>query len=159
MTATTGSVKGQRTRHKNNPDFVAEKLAAIPDLSRAELVEMWIVAYRHPPPKGLSRRLLEYAAAYHLQVQAFGGLKPATRRKLRQWTAAGGAGAVPQAQPAKAKVLSPGTRLVREWHGKTHTVEVLEGGFLCNGQRYRSLSEIACAITGSRWSGPRFFGL
>jgi hypothetical protein len=146
-------------RNRDDADVVAEKLVAIPDLSRAELVEMWITVYRNPPPKGLSRRLLEYAAAYHLQARAFGGLKPVLRRKLRQLAAAGGASAVPKMQPAKAKVLSPGTRLVREWHGKTHTVEVIKGAFLFDGQRYRSLSEIARAITGSRWSGPRFFGL
>ncbi len=58
-----------------------------------------------------------------------------------------------------SKTLPPGTRLVREWHGRPYTVEVLESGFLCDGQRYRSLSEVARAITGARWSGPRFFGL
>ena len=55
--------------------------------------------------------------------------------------------------------LAPGSRLVREWQGRPHTIEVLEDGFLYVGRRYRSLSEIARAITGARWSGPRFFGL
>jgi hypothetical protein len=146
-------------RNRADGDSVAKKLAAIPDRSRAELVEMWIAAYRKPPPKGLSRRLLEYAAAYHLQVKAFGGLKPSTRRKLRQLAGSNSSSAKPLTAPAKAKFLSPGTRLVREWRGKTHTVEVIEGAFLCDGQRYRSLSEVARAITGARWSGPRFFGL
>ncbi len=146
-------------RHRLDGNIVAQKLAAILDLPRAELVKMWISAYRRPPPKGISRRLLEYAAAYHVQEQAYGGLKPTTRRKLRQLAGSNSSSAVPLALPAKAKVLSPGARLVREWHGKTHTVEVIEGGFLCDGQRYRSLSEIARAITGARWSGPRFFGL
>lgn len=58
-----------------------------------------------------------------------------------------------------SKSPPPGTRLVREWNGRNHTVEVLEQGFLCDGQRYRSLSAVARAITGARWSGPRFFGL
>lgn len=146
-------------RNRADGDAVAEKLAAIPDLPRAELVEMWIVAYKKPPPKGLSRRLLEYAAAYYIQAQAFGGLKPSTRRKLRQLAGSNSSSAKLLTEPTKAKFLSPGTRLVREWRGKIHTVEVVEGAFLCDGQRYRSLSEIARAITGARWSGPRFFGL
>jgi hypothetical protein len=59
----------------------------------------------------------------------------------------------------QAGALTPGSRLVREWHGRSHTVEVGDNGFLYAGRRYRSLSEVARAITGARWSGPRFFGL
>lgn len=147
------------SRRKQDPEGVAEQLAALPDLPREVLVEKWIVAYGRPPPKGLSRRLLVYAAAYHIQVQAFGGLKPALRRKLRQVAKANGSDPTPLAPLAKAKILSPGSRLVREWHGKTYQVDVIEGGFLCDGRRYRSLSGVARAITGARWSGPRFFGL
>ena len=58
-----------------------------------------------------------------------------------------------------APALAPGSRLIREWRGRTHTVDVLDSGFRCDGKQYRSLSEIARAITGGRWSGPRFFGL
>jgi hypothetical protein len=54
---------------------------------------------------------------------------------------------------------TPGTRLIREWHGQTHLVDVLEKGMLYQGRTYRSLSEVARVITGARWSGPRFFGL
>lgn len=66
-----------------------------------------------------------------------------------------------QAKPQRnlRKSLEPGTRLVREWNGSTHVVEVTERGFVWNGQAYRSLSAVARAITGARWSGPRFFGL
>lgn len=127
--------------------------------SRAELIEAWIRAYRRPPPKGISTRLLAYAAAYNAQVRQFGGLKPSVHRALHELAAG------PETQtptPGKwPKVVSvgPGTRLVREWHGKTHIVDVLDDGVSYQGRTYRSLSEVARIITGARWSGPRFFGL
>ncbi len=138
---------------------VQDDISALPDLSRAALVEQWTTAYGRPPPKGLSRRLLEYAAAYNLQSKAFGALKPTVRRKLRQPTRTGHVGSPPAPRAAASKGLFPGSRLVREWHGRIYTVDVLETGFLCNRQHYGSLSEVARAITGARWSGPRFFGL
>jgi hypothetical protein len=128
---------------------------AVSGLPREELVDAWIKAHKGPPPKGISRRLLEYSAAYHEQARALGGLKPTTRRKLRQIAASRVDGNNPI---GKRKQMAPGSRLIREWQGQTHTVEVLEAGFLYDGQRYRSLSEIARFITGARWSGPRFFG-
>ncbi len=67
-------------RSARRPEDVANELAAIPELSRTALVERWAAAYGRPPPKGMSRRLLEYAAAWHLQSQTFGGLDPAVRR-------------------------------------------------------------------------------
>jgi len=107
----------------------------------------------------LSRRLLEYAASYQAQARVYGGLKPAVRRRLLQ-TAASQPGSADGALHRKRPgILTPGTRLVREWHGRSHTVEVAENGFLYAGRRYRSLSEVAAAITGARWSGRRFFGL
>jgi len=135
-----------------------EALEAIPNLPRALLVERWTEIYRNPPPKGISRRLLEYAYAYLLQVQAYGGLKPAARRKLQQLAQLSDSD-IPPATAAKSRALSPGSRLVREWHGQTHIVDVLESGFQCGDRHYRSLSEVARTITGARWSGPRFFGL
>tara|TARA_B100000965_G_scaffold406790_1_gene448700 strand:+ start:90785 stop:91228 length:444 start_codon:yes stop_codon:yes gene_type:complete len=140
-------------------DGVAEALSAIFGLSRRELIERWEKAHGRPPPKGLSRRLLEYSAAYQVQVKAFGGLKPTIRRKLRSWVARKDKLPHTSNAPRRSTALSPGTRLVREWHGVTHTVEVLEKGFLYEGETYRSLSKIAGVITGARWSGPRFFGL
>ncbi len=138
---------------------VADGLAAIPGLPRAALIERWTEAYGRPPPKGISRRLLEYAAAYHLQAQALGGLKPAVLRKLRRLAGSGPNGAPAAARPDPKKTLLPGSRLVRNWNGRSHTVEVTDGGFLYGGQQYRSLSGVARTITGARWSGPRFFGL
>jgi len=144
---------------RHDRDRIAEGLSAIPDLSRDELIERWVQAHGKPPPKGLSRRLLAYSAAYQVQVKAFGGLKPSTRRKLVRHAAPGKRPAAAERTPRQSHRLSPGTRLVREWHGQTHTVEVLRHGFAYDGELYNSLSEIARFITGARWSGPRFFGL
>ncbi len=131
-----------------------QELAAIPGMSRAELLQRWSAIYRRPPPKGISQRLLQLAIAYDLQAKAFGGLRTPTRNKLRQPLAE--LGAKPPLARARCP-LSPGSRLVREWHGRTYSVEIVEGGYLYEGRRYRSLSEIARLITGARWSGPRFF--
>ncbi len=146
-------------RSARRPEDVANQLAAIPELSRAALIERWVAAYGRPPPKGLSRRLLEYAAAWHLQTQAFGGLNPAVRRRLHRLAKPDDDGTTRVSRDVGSKGPPPGSRLVREWHGRTHTVDVLETGFVCDGQHYGSLSEVARAITGARWSGPRFFGL
>ncbi len=142
-----------------NPEDVAIQLAAIPELPRAALIERWVAAYGRLPPKGLSRRLLEYAAAWHLQTRAFGGLDPAVRRRLHRLAKPVDDGTSRVSRDVGSKGPPPGSRLVREWHGRIHTVDVLETGFLCDGQHYGSLSEVARTITGARWSGPRFFGL
>jgi hypothetical protein len=135
---------------------------ALAELARAPLEslrELWARRYGRLPPKSLSRRLLEYAAAYDIQAKIYDGLKPAVRRKLLQ-VGAKKADASRMAIGRKPPTIpTPGSRLVREWHGRSHTVEVTDRGFLYAGQHYRSLSEVAWAITGARWSGPRFFGL
>ncbi len=124
--------------------------------SRRDLAELWRKSYGHAPSKGISRRLLEHAAAYHLQSQCAGGVKPTIRRKLCKWTTA----RLDEAPSTpKSADLSPGSRLIREWHGRIHTVDVLDKGFLYDGNHYGSLSQVARAITGARWSGPRFFKL
>jgi len=138
---------------------VEQELEAIPALSRADLIHKWEAAYKRPPPKGISRRLLEYATAYNIQAKAFGGLKPETKRKLLKIAEENHAGSNKTVSIPKSKKVTPGSRLVREWHGKTHIIEVLDKGFRYGNQHYRSLSEVARTITGARWSGPRFFGL
>jgi hypothetical protein len=133
------------------------EIDALADLTRADLVARWRTHYRSDPPKGISRRLLIRAIAYEMQAKRYGGLKPATDRRLMKianGTALGDHGSR-KASPA----LQPGARLVREWNGVSHVVEVVEGGCVWNGCRHRSLSAVARAITGARWSGPRFFGL
>ena len=126
------------------------RLGQLPQLDLPALQAAWASLFGNPPPRGLSRRLLEYAAAYDAQRKVHRGLPPATRRKILEGGKPG---------PIRKSTLSPGSRLVREWHGRRHTIEVAEKGFLYQGQRYHSLSEIAREITGARWSGPRFFGL
>jgi hypothetical protein len=133
------------------------EIAALADLPRPDLVQRWHALYRVDPPKGIGRRLLVRAVAHEMQVKRYGGLKPATCRRLRKIARENAAGDEVKV-PAPPK-LKPGARLVREWNGSTHVVEVVEGGFTWNGERHSSLSAIARAITGARWSGPRFFGL
>jgi hypothetical protein len=122
--------------------------------SRDQLEAQWRASYAAAPPKGLSRRLLSYAAAYNAQAKAKGSLALATQKRLLKIAAQRSA---PTMANAPERILSPGTRLVREWHGRFHTVDVLTTGFRYDGQLYRSLSEIARTITGARWSGWRFF--
>ena len=134
---------------------VDAEIDGLSDLPRAALVESWTEAHGHPPPRGCKRGLLERDHAWRLQARAHGGLKSATRKALLA-IASHGAAAAKDIRPR----VAPGTRLVREWHGTTHHVEVIEGGgCVWNGKVYSSLSAVARAITGTHWSGPRFFGL
>ncbi|MBT5428658.1 MAG: DUF2924 domain-containing protein [Rhodospirillaceae bacterium] len=126
---------------------------------RKELIDYWIKTHGKPPPKGISRRLLEYAAAYSVQVKNLGGLRPETKRKLQRLAISRHHKKI-QSEPSKQRPrLAPGTRLVREWHGRAYTVEVTDEAFIFESTHYTSLSQIALTITGARWSGPRFFGL
>ena len=133
-------------------DHVARELAALAQLGRTGLLERWRMAFGRDASPRLSRTLMEKAIAYDLQVKAFGGLPARAKRSLRAAARADGSSPL-------TKLPSRGTRLVREWHGTRHEVEVLEDGYLWRGARHRSLSAIAQAITGAKWSGPRFFGL
>ncbi|MBS1833234.1 MAG: DUF2924 domain-containing protein [Acidobacteria bacterium] len=127
------------------------KLGA-PDL-RAE----WTKVYERPAPRRISKDLLIRGIAYRVQEQMYGGLKPATVKKLKEIAAALKEGRdLPE---APKRELHPGARLIREWAGKTHIVEVMPEGFAWSGKTYRSLTEIAHLITGAHRSGPRFFGL
>jgi hypothetical protein len=116
-----------------------------------------------PPPK-VGPGFLKRAIAYRLQELAFGGLKPHTRRLLQRLAAQMHAqrelASVSAASPApRRRILSPGTRLLREWNGTTEVVEVIADGFVWRDRSYRTLSAVAVAITGTKWSGPKFFGL
>ena len=112
--------------------------------------------YHRNAPR-ISRDLLVLALSYRLQEIKYGGLGKATRRKLS--TIAKGLRATGRVGPTPSLSLKPGARLVREWHGRTHTVTVTEDGFEYAGTSYLSLSKISKKITGAHWSGPRFFGL
>jgi len=131
------------------------EIAYLSDLSLPELRKLWSDRLGRPPQMAsteLTRRWL----AWELQAAERGGLDAATRRHLRRLARASGTSSVSSPSGGGVK---PGTVLTREWAGATHKVVVLEAGFSWNGQTWRSLSEIASKITGTRWSGPRFFGL
>lgn len=159
---------------------IHHKVAALGDLPRPALVEIWTKQYGCPPPSGVRQPLLVRSAAWHLQERQLGGISPTAKRTLKaalkqlesslmgsgieadEITAPsvgtmplGGAGgrAGPRLLP------QPGARLIRDWNGRRYVVEVVEGGFVMDGKLYRSLTAIAFRITGAKWSGPRFFGL
>lgn len=133
------------------------EIGALADLPRTDLVEHWKALFRSDPPKGISTRLMVRAIAYEMQARHYEGLRPAVARQLGKIASGETGGKVKGA--SKAPALAPGARLVRDWNGVTHTVDVTDDGFEWQDQQYGSLSEIAREITGARWSGPRFFGL
>jgi hypothetical protein len=136
---------------------VETEIGALGGLETDRLRIEWRRLYRTEPPPRLSRDLLVRAVAYKIQEQTHGGLAQAAKRRLRSLTRGLAARGHSAFDPGIS--LKPGAKLVREWHGQTHTVIVLEDGFEHDGCRYRSLTEIAKRITGVHWSGPRFFGL
>jgi hypothetical protein len=143
--------------HSNVGSALTEQLASLRTLSLRELKTHWRELYRTQPPPRISKNLLTRAIAYRLQEQALGGLSSATRRLLGSIAAS-----TPSTPIQHRNVLDQapvGAVLIREWRGVTHRVTVLEDGVVYAGKRYRSLSEVARLITGSRWSGPLFFGL
>jgi hypothetical protein len=143
--------------HTAVPGRLEREVEALADLDRSDLIEHWRRYFRTDPPKGIGQRLLIRAVAYEMQVKRYGGLKPATDRRLQK--IANGTSDCAHNDGKAPRGLHPGARLVREWNGVSHVVEVTEHEFVWDGERYRSLSAIARAITGARWSGPRFFGL
>jgi hypothetical protein len=139
------------------PDLLIEQIAALEALGIEQLRSRWAEAYGRPPPACSHPQFLVRGLAHSLQQDMLGGLAPALRRRL-----VGLAGALErhgQDPSLTAPRIKPGTRLIRQWRGAIHQVTVLENGFAYRGARYRSLSAIARTITGTRWSGPTFFGL
>jgi Protein of unknown function (DUF2924) len=129
------------------------------DLDLNELRRRWQVAFGQPAPAHLPRHLVLRMVAYQLQAERFGDLDAQSRRRLDQSDTPQTAGrsAVRLSRPISE--LRPRTTLGREWNGQMQRVFVLPDGFAWNGKTYRSLSQVAFAITGTRWNGPRFFGL
>jgi len=135
----------------------SDRLAALGTLSLPEMRAEWRRLYRSPPPR-LSREMLVRALAYRIQEKAGGGLRPAISRRLKEYGGKDDVMTLGGRNIADA-LPKPGTRLVREWNGRTYTVTITENGFAYNGQTYNSLTKVASIITGAHWSGPRFFGL
>jgi hypothetical protein len=124
-------------------------VTAIQAMDRAALIATWSDLFEVPVPKSLSRPFLRRFLAFEVQARQFGGLPRTFLKDLKRQVRA----------QAHGPGIKPGGRLLREWDGVTHSVEVIKGGYRWNGEIYRSLSSVARAITGARWSGPRFFGL
>ena len=141
----------------NSREMISSEIGSLPSLPVKELKQRWRSLYRSEPPQRVSRELLIRAIAYRIQERAFGGLRMSTRRLLKRLVSDTRYGR--PLKLAAAAAASVGTVLMRDWQGATHEVTLLDKGVLYRRKRYRSLSEVARLITGSRWSGPLFFGL
>ena len=135
------------------------EIARLRDLDVNELRGRWQAAFGRPAPPHLPRHLVLRMVAYQLQAERFGDLDAQSRRRLDQTVIPQTAGPSPASVRQSISQLRPGTTLGREWNGHMQRVSVLPDGFAWNGKTYRSLSQVAFAITGTRWNGPRFFGL
>jgi hypothetical protein len=131
-----------------------DRLARMPI---AQLRVRYRELFRNDPPKAFGPDLLRRSVAHHIQERAYGSLPRSTERLLNQMIKA--FAAKPGGKLVLPRRIKPGSVLVREWKGRSHPVVVLADGFAYDGKTYSSLSEIACLITGTRWNGPRFFGL
>lgn len=139
------------------PPELSNRLALLPRMSKAQLLALWKQLLRISPPRHIRRDLFIRLLAYQMQEQAYGGLSPATRKRLRELARKFDAN--PNAELSGVVRIKPGTRLLRDWRGQSHRITVLENGYEYAGKCYPSLSQIARVITGTRWSGPLFFGL
>ena len=142
-------------------DAVEAEIARLRDLDLSGLRARWRTMFRRTAPNHLPRHLLFRVLAYRLQAERLGDLDKDTQRFLDRVASGAQAGdeiKTVDVHPSR-NGLQPGTILVREWNGAPQRVMVLDEGFAWNGTTYRSLSQVAFAMTGTRWSGPRFFGL
>ena len=141
---------------RQSDERLKQRIEELETLPRDKLAERWERTFKCKPPKGVKSRFLQRALAYELQARALGALKPSVKRQLSD---ANIGRDLDNGSDRKKTTIRPGTRLVRDWNGRSYTVDVTPEGFHHNGKTYRSLSAIASEITGVRWSGPRFFGL
>jgi hypothetical protein len=139
------------------PDSVEKQLEALPSLSRADLSKLWQQLFNSAPDPKIRRPAMIRFVSYRIQEQTYGSLSATSERRLRHL--AGATAGVSNLKISSAPKIRPGTRLVREWQDQVHLVNVENKGYEYRGARYRSLSEIARQITGTRWSGPLFFGI
>ena len=137
------------------------EIARLRDLDLPNLRARWRTLFRRKASEHLPRHLLFRILAYRLQSERLGDLDQETARLLARIAAGNGGNGARSVlgKQSRRERLQPGSMLVREWIGTRHRVEVLDKGFAWNGKTYRSLSAVAFAMTGTRWSGPRFFGL
>jgi hypothetical protein len=137
---------------------IRQQLEILPKTDKLSLCRLWRQLFQKQPPPGMRLELMVRLLAHRMQEQEFGGLAESSSRRLRQLAdafAVNPTTAIVSSRPAP----KPGTRLVRQWKEQVHVVEARTNGYEYKGARYESLSEIARLITGTRWSGPLFFGL
>src|SRR5712671_6220005 len=147
----------QTTPSKAVDPAVEVELDRLPTMPIANLRKRYRELFRTEPPKAFGPDLLRRSIAHRIQEKAYGGLATPTRRLLDQLVKA--AMAKPNGRLELPQRIKPGSELVRTWKGKTYRVMVMADGFAHDGKTFASLSEIATDITGTRWNGPRFFGL
>jgi Protein of unknown function (DUF2924) len=140
-------------------DVVDVEIGHLRDLDVEGLRRRWHAAFGRPPPPHLPRHLLFRTLAYRLQVDCWGDLDGETRRLLDRSNSPEEAGKTAIELSRRIRDIRAGTILSREWKGRMQRVAVLADRFAWNGKTYPSLSKVALAITGTRWNGPRFFGL
>ncbi len=133
---------------QNRAHQLADMIEAIETMDLTDLRALWT---RHfgTPPVLRSIPLMRLQLGWRLQARTYGGIDANMRRKLKQKSAV----------TREEFALAPGARLTREWQGRNYEIDVCDDGFRWNGKTYASLSAVALAITGTRWNGPRFFGL
>lgn len=139
------------------PEPIPKRLADLRELDKVALTDLWRQFFDASPPVKLRRDLMIPILAYRIQEKTLGPLKAGTRTRLRQL--AEGFTRDPELVLSLRPALKTGTRLVREWRDEVHLVNVEANGYEYKGGRYKSLSQIARLITGTRWSGPLFFGI
>jgi hypothetical protein len=152
-----------RRRRLSRKASIEDEIAQLRDLDLKGLRVRWRNAFGKPAPEHLTRYLLFRILAYRLQADRLGDLDAETLKVLKQAAAQEGPASAVSKNLARLDqrrfAPPPGTVLVREWDRKSHRVMVMPEGFAWNGEKFASLSEIAFAITGTKWNGPRFFGL
>jgi hypothetical protein len=135
------------------------ELARLRELDVEALRARWQTVFRRKPPSHLPRHLLYRVLAYRLQADQLGDLDAESKRLLDRTESPEEAGQRAVDQSRRVAEIKPGTVLCREWNGEMQRVAVLAAGFAWNGKTYPSLTKAAFAITGTRWNGPKFFGL
>jgi Protein of unknown function (DUF2924) len=136
---------------------IEDELDRLPAMPIAQLRVRYREVFRSDPPKAFGPDLLRRSIAHRIQEKTYGGLSRSAQRLLDQMMKA--YAAKPNGKIVLPRRIKPGSVLVRDWKGKSHRVMVLADGFAYDGETYTNLSEIAVLITGTRWNGPRFFGL
>jgi len=149
----------RRSSHATIKTSIGDEIAHLRGLNLKGLRSRWLSVFQKPPPDQLPRHLLFAIIAYRIQADRLGDLDRPTKQVLERTDRGTTMSARHVSFDQKRTELTPGTVLVREWDRHSQRVMVMPDGFAWNGQTYDSLSKVAFAITGTKWNGPRFFGL